>query len=136
MSGPTRLSQEDAQKIIQLWLYEVMSYPQIRKRTGRSLDTIHKIITNFKSGYPDIDSVRDAISKTKQQGKTIPDVLRTLMILEKLEQNGVSSGDIAKCAELLKKYGNNSNYVLDTGVRIQHELDANQISTAQLSTFI
>ncbi len=100
---------EDA--VLRYWL-EGHNYREISNKTLVSIGKVSGIINRKRTAAPDLDELRKFLLSIKAQKSSYIDLLRGEKFLERLDQLGVSLGQLDACVKLLNQYGKEAGNIL------------------------
>jgi hypothetical protein len=100
---------EDA--VLRYWLGGD-NYREISHKTLISVGKVSGIINRKRTAAPDLDELRKFLLSIKAQKSSYIDLLRGQKFLERLDQLGVSLGQLDACVKLLNQYGKEAGNIL------------------------
>lgn len=122
-----QIPNEIRRRVVKLWL-NGNTYRAISIRIGVSLGVISSIITKERGKVPDIDELRELKVALIQADTNPIDALRGADFLGKLNDLNIPMTRIPACINLLNQYGEKTEQVLDSGLRLK-ELETSQGKT-------
>jgi hypothetical protein len=88
------------------------NYREISNKTLVSIGKVSGIINRKRTAAPDLDELRKFLLSIKAQKSSYIDMLRGEKFLERLDQLGVSLGQVDACVKLLNQYGKEAGHIL------------------------
>jgi hypothetical protein len=122
-----QISNKNRRRVVSLWL-DGNTYRKISAEIGVSIGVISSIIAKERVKVPEIDELRELKVALIQADTNLIDALRGADFLKKLNDLNIPVTRIPVCINLLNQYGEKTEEVLDSGLRLK-ELEVSRGKT-------
>ena len=113
-----KYSEETRRQVVKLWL-EGHSYRKISEILNMSTGTISSIIAEEKEKVTDIEELRRLNIRIKKLNSTVIEAIRGEKFLNKMNEALITFNDIEKCLDLVSRYEEKAEDVLQWGKRLK-----------------